>query len=327
MNKQQPILIGVIGVGHLGNFHVQQLNEISNIKVSGVFDRDAGRAKEIANKYNVPHAEDMSLLLQNSDAVTIVTPTKSHFEVANQALDAGCHVFIEKPITDSIHHAEQLLEKSELNQRLIQVGHIERFNPAFQHINNLNQSPKFIEAHRLAEFKPRGTDVPVILDLMIHDIDLILHLVKSKIKDIRAKGVCVVSDTVDMANARLEFENGCVANITASRISQQNMRKLRLFREDEYTTVDFMQKTVEHYTLTDSPPESASPENTFEISGKRRKFIMYDKPTVTDYNALREELAHFAYVIQNAQTPSVDGRSGLDALKVALMIQDLIKSN
>ena len=130
-----------------------------------------------------------------------------------------------------------------------------------------------------------------------------------------------------MANARLEFENGCVANITASRISQQNMRKLRLFREDEYTTVDFMQKTVEHYTLTDSPPESASPENTFEISGKRRKFIMYDKPTVTDYNALREELAHFAYVIQNAQTPSVDGRSGLDALKVALMIQDLIKSN
>jgi predicted dehydrogenase len=327
MNDDKPISIGVVGVGHLGNFHVQQLNELPNVQISGIFDLDSTRSKEIANQYNVGCFSDVADLLTISDAVTIVTPTPTHFNVANQALDAGCHVFIEKPITETIEHAEALLSKSELLRKLIQVGHIERFNPAFQEVSKINQSPKFIEAHRLAKFQPRGTDVPVMLDLMIHDIDLILHLVQSDISDVRAKGVKVVSDSVDMANARLEFQNGCVANLTASRISQQNMRKLRLFREDEYTTVDFMQKTVEHYTLTDEPPKNIHSNNIFEISGKRRKFIIYDKPTIDDHNALREELAHFANAIQNTTKPHVDGHSGLNALKVALMIQDIIQAN
>ena len=327
MELSKPISIGVIGVGYLGNLHVQQLNKIPNIQVSGIFDLDADRSLEIAKQYDVPHICKISELLSQSDAVTIVTPTKSHFDVANNALDFNCHVFIEKPITDCIQQAEVLLQKSESLQKIIQVGHIERFNPAFQVVKDNDQSPQFIEVHRLAKFNPRGTDVPVVLDLMIHDIDLVLHLVKSEIKDVRANGVCVVSDSVDMANTRLEFANGCVANLTASRISQHNMRKLRMFREDEYTTVDFLEKSVEHYTLTDAPPKNIEKENVYEISGKRRKFIIYDKPSITDYNALREELAHFINAIRHAHAPHVDGRSGLNALKVALMIQDLINSN
>ena len=234
MKKGNTIQIGVIGVGHLGNFHVKRLREISRISISGIYDNNPIRADEISNQYDVKSFSSLEKLLEISDAVSIVTPTPYHFEIANLALDKDCHLFIEKPITDNIEHAGLLLNKAEKLNKIIQVGHIERFNPAFTVLKNLHIQPLFIEAHRLAEFNPRGNDVPVILDLMIHDLDIILSLVGSEIKDIRANGVKVVSSSIDIANAGIEFGNGCIANVTASRISQKIMRKMRLFQNEEY---------------------------------------------------------------------------------------------
>ena len=324
MKKGNTIQIGVIGVGHLGNFHVKRLKEISGISISGIYDNNPIRADEISNQYDVKLFSSLQALLEISDAVSIVAPTPYHFEIANLALDKDCHLFIEKPITDNIEHAGLLLNKAEKLNKIIQVGHIERFNPAFTVLKNLDIQPRFIEAHRLAKFNPRGNDVPVILDLMIHDLDIILFLVKSEIKDIRANGVKVVSSTVDIANARLEFENGCVANLTASRISQKVMRKMRLFQEEDYITIDFHNGILEEYKICNSPPTEDINDQVIELAGKEKKYVLYRKPEVPKHDALKEELIHFANSIQNAQKPETDGQSAAKALGLALKIQKII---
>ena len=324
MKKGNTIQIGVIGVGHLGNFHVKRLREISGISISGIYDNNPIRTDEISNQYDVKSFSSLEKLLEISDAVSIVTPTPYHFEIAKLALDKDCHLFIEKPITDNIEHAGLLLNKAEKLNKIIQVGHIERFNPAFTVLKNLHIQPLFIEAHRLTEFNPRGNDVPVILDLMIHDLDIILSLVKSEIKDIRANGVKVVSSTVDIANARLEFENGCVANLTASRISQKVMRKMRLFQKEDYITIDFHNGIFEEYKICNSPPIEDINDQVIELIGKEKKYVLYRKPEVPKHDALKEELIHFADSIQNAQKPETDGQSAAKALGLALKIQKII---
>ena len=324
MKKGNTIQIGVIGVGHLGNFHVKRLKEISGISISGIYDKNPIRADEISNQYDVKLFSSLQALLEISDAVSIVAPTPYHFEIANLALDKDCHLFIEKPITDNIEHAGLLLNKAEKLNKIIQVGHIERFNPAFTVLKNLDIQPRFIEAHRLAKFNPRGNDVPVILDLMIHDLDIILSLVKSNIKEIRANGVKVVSSTVDIANARLEFENGCVANLTASRISQKVMRKMRLFQEEDYITIDFHNGILEEYKICNSPPTENINDQVIELAGKEKKYVLYRKPEVPKHDALKKELIHFANSIQNAQKPETDGQSAAKALGLALKIQKII---
>ena len=324
MKKGNTIRIGVIGVGHLGNFHVKRLKEISGISISGIYDNNPIRADEIRNQYDVKSFSSLEKLLEISDAVSIVTPTPYHFEIANLALDKDCHLFIEKPITDNIEHAGLLLNKAEKLNKIIQVGHIERFNPAFTVLKNLHIQPLFIEAHRLAEFNPRGNDVPVILDLMIHDLDIILSLVDSEIKDIRANGVKVVSSSVDIANARIEFENSCVANLTASRISQKVMRKMRLFQEEDYITIDFHNGILEEYKICNSPPTEDINDQVIELAGKEKKYVLYRKPEVPKHDALKEELIHFANSIHNAQKPETDGQSAAKALGLALKIQKII---
>jgi predicted dehydrogenase len=324
VKKGNTIRIGVIGVGHLGNFHVKRLKEISEISISGIYDNNPIRIDEISNHYDVKSFSSLQKLLEISDAVSIVTPTPYHYEIANLALDKGCHLFIEKPITDNIEHAGLLLNKAEKLNKIIQVGHIERFNPAFIVLKNLDIQPRFIEAHRLAEFNPRGNDVPVILDLMIHDLDIILSLVKSEIKDIRANGVKVVSSSVDIANARLEFINGCVANLTASRISQKIMRKMRIFQEKDYITIDFHNGILEEYKICNSLPTADINDQVFELDGEEKKYVLYRKPEVPQHDALKEELIHFANSIQNTQKPETDGESAVQALSLALTIQKII---
>ncbi|MBC8311920.1 MAG: Gfo/Idh/MocA family oxidoreductase [Candidatus Marinimicrobia bacterium] len=326
MAKQNPVKIGVIGVGHLGRFHVQQLSTIENVELVGIFDVNTEQCTKVGTEFSVATFSKADLLMQACDAISIVTPTTYHFEMAMQALHLDCHVFIEKPITETIEQAQQLLDKAELCNKIIQVGHIERFNPAFLHVKNQNLSPKFVEIHRLAPFNPRGTDVPVILDLMIHDIDILLSMVSSSVKDIQASGVKVVSKTVDIANARISFENGCVANITASRISKGPMRKMRIFQEATYTTVDFLQKSVEIYHVEDELPDGVSKDSVFPLEGHEKKYVIYEKPEVVEHNALREELYHFASVIQQGEKPDVDGHSAAAALHIALEIQKIIDS-
>ena len=324
MNKGKTIKIGVIGVGHLGNFHLKQLGKIPQVSITGLYDNDPIRAEEMSSRHNVQSYNSLDELLDSCDAVSIVTPTGYHYAVADKALDAGCHLFIEKPITASIDHATLLLNKAEKLNKIIQVGHIERFNPAFMALETSNLQPLFIETHRLAPFNPRGNDVPVILDLMIHDLDIVLSLVKSEIKDIRANGVKVVSSTVDIANARLEFENGCVANLTASRISQKVMRKMRLFQEEDYITIDFHNGILEEYKICNSPPIEDINDQVIELTGKEKKYVLYRKPEVPKHDALKEELIHFANSIQNAQKPETDGQSAAKALGLALKIQKII---
>ena len=324
MKNDTTIQIGVVGTGHLGNFHLKQLKGIPYFTITGLFDSDPKRAEEMSRLHDVKSFSTVKDLLQRSEAISIVTPTAYHYEIGNLALDADCHLFIEKPITDNIEHAGFLLDKAEKLNKIIQVGHIERFNPAFMVLKNLDIQPRFIEAHRLAEFNPRGNDVPVILDLMIHDLDIILSLVDSEIKDIRANGVKVVSSTVDIANARLEFENGCIANVTASRISQKVMRKMRLFQEEDYITIDFHNGILEEYKICNSPPTEDINDQVIELAGKEKKYVLYRKPHVPKHDALKEELIHFANSIQNAQKPETDGQSAAKALSLALKIQKII---
>jgi len=324
MLKQNHIKIGVIGLGHLGSFHVEQLSTIDNVELVGVFDSNKKQAEKVGLKFNVSVFKEPLSLMKECEAVSIVTPTSTHYSIAKEALGLDCHLFIEKPITEKIHEAEELLKIAEAKKKVIQVGHIERFNPAFIYVKSLNIAPQFIEIHRLSPFNPRGTDVPVILDLMIHDLDLLLNMIDSKPLKIEASGVKVVSETIDIANARVSFNNGCVANITASRISQGSMRKMRIFQEQNYITVDFLQNSVEIYNVQDSPPKDMPERKIFPIEGHNKKYIVYEKPEIIKHNALREELYHFSKSIAEGEKPKVDGHSAAEALSLALKIQKII---
>ena len=322
------IKAAVIGVGHLGRSHVEQLLQIPEVELVGIYDNNAEVAATVRERYQVHVFETIEQTLTAAEAVSVVVPTRQHFQVASQALETSCHVFIEKPICQTLAEADQLLDLAERRGLLVQVGHIERLNPAAQTLEKYALSPRFIEGHRLAPFSERGTDVPVILDLLIHDIDVVLHLLKSPVCEIRANGVSVITDTIDIANARLEFENGAVANLTASRISQKQMRKLRLFQSHMYIGVDFLQQTTEVYQLTD--PIEKQPDALltmpFEFSG-RRKLITYEKPEIREYNALHLELSNFIRSVAGLEEPIVDGKSARAALDVAIRIQEAIARN
>lgn len=315
--------IGVIGAGHLGKIHLKLLKELTSYRLIGFYDNDVNTRQQVSETLGITAYDNAERLIEASDVVDIVTPTLSHFKYAMLALNAGKHIFIEKPITHTLQEAEEMIALSEQKGLKIQIGHVERFNPAFIAAQSKIHQPMFIEAHRLAEFNPRGTDVPVVLDLMIHDIDVILSIVKSEVKLINTSGVSIISDTPDIANARIEFENGCVANLTASRISMKNMRKARIFQGDSYIAVDFLKKKTEIISMRNTS-ENESP---FAIiidpgNGKPNKTIEFNNPVVEESNAIKEELRTFALAVENNTTPIVSAMDGYKALKVANQIMD-----
>jgi predicted dehydrogenase len=320
------IKIGVLGAGHLGRIHIKLLKEIEEFEFVGFYDSDIENAKNTAKEYNTTAFESISELLEKVDAVDIVTPTISHFDCAVDAIKKGKHVFIEKPVTNSIEEAEELIKLAHEAGIKIQVGHVERFNPAFLVSKDKINNPMFIETHRLAQFNPRGTDVPVVLDLMIHDIDIILSIVKSNVNKLSASGVAVISDTPDIANVRIEFDNGCVANLTASRISMKNMRKSRFFQKDAYIAVDFLEKEAEIVKIKEVVGDVDSLAVTIDLGeGKPQKEIYFDKPKVEANNAIKDELTCFGKAIINNTPPPVTIEDGYNALKVAYMILEKMK--
>ncbi len=323
---ENRVKIGLIGVGHLGKIHLNCLKESDKFEVVGIYDSNPENGKSVAEQATIPFFESLDQLLQSVDAVDIVTPTLFHHSIAKQAMQLGKHCFIEKPITTTIEEAQELIDLKNEHNLVAQVGHVERFNPAYLAVKDLHIEPKFIEAHRLAPFKPRGTDVSIVLDLMIHDLDIVLSKVKVPIRSISASGVSLVSPTPDIANARIEFENGCVANLTASRISMKSMRKLRLFQKDAYVSIDFLEKQTELFQLGD--PESLPDGLDMELGeGKEKKRIRYTKPNVEPVNAIKEELESFAESIRNHSTVAVTLEDGYRALEVAGLILDKIKQN
>jgi predicted dehydrogenase len=323
------IKTAVIGTGHLGTLHVKMLTAIPGATVTGVFDADPARAQSCAAAFNTAAYPSIEKLLADVDAVSIAATTSAHYTIAKQCLESGKHVFIEKPITAHISEAEELVLLARLNALILQVGHIERFNPALISLDKYPLRPMFVQSDRLAQFNPRGTDVAVVLDLMIHDIDIILNLVKSEVKSISASGVAVVSDTVDIANARLEFENGAVANVTASRISQKKMRKMRIFQRDAYITLDFSNGSSEIFRLLPVDQEVSAGHLSYgEIGiGEKRKKIVYEQPELKEVNALEYELGLFVDCVANNTQPVVSGEDGLRALKVAKEIIEKIEQS
>ena len=290
----QKLKLGIVGVGHLGEIHTRLAKEVDIIDLVGIFDINLKRANEVSKKYKVPYFKSLEELFKNIEAVSIVVPTESHFDVAKKALDYDLHIFIEKPITSTTQEAKILIEISKEKGLKIQVGHIERFNPAFLAVKKFNLEPLFIEGHRLSKFNPRGTDVSVILDLMIHDIDIVLQLINSPIKSIDACGVKVVSDTEDIANVRLVFENRSVSNLTASRISLKDMRKIRIFQKYSYISIDFLNQRSEVFTLKESG-FNIEGGMTFKLGiGESAKEIVYFSPEPDHINPLKTELYLFA---------------------------------
>jgi len=311
--------IGVLGVGHLGSIHMKCIQMIDTLELVGCYDIDLEKGKKVAAAHGVKAFEDEASLIAAVDIVDVVTPTVSHFELAQKAIESGRHVFIEKPLSHTIEEGRQLVEMGDAQSVKIQVGHVERFNPAFLALSNHQLSPMFIEAHRLSAFNPRGTDVSVILDLMIHDIDIVLSMVDSPIKSISASGVAVVSETPDISNARLEFENGCVANLTASRISLKQMRKLRLFQKDAYISLDFLEKKAQIVRLYEKGAEDLPPlANAFELeTNMGTKMIHVEMPESQPTNAIKMELESLVESIVKDEKPVVDVTDGLKALEVA----------
>jgi predicted dehydrogenase len=322
------IKAGVIGCGHLGKLHIKNVKEIEeenkDVKLIGIYDINKDEANGLAEKYGIKSYDTLEEMLNEVNAVLIVTPTTTHFEIAKETLKRNIHTFIEKPVTETLQEAEEL-EKIKQSGTIVQVGHIERFNPAILAVEKYNITPLFIETHRLAQFNPRGTDVSVIKDLMIHDIDIILNLVKSKVKSIEANGVGVLTDTIDIANTRLNFENGCVANITASRISLNKMRKMRIFQKNAYISIDFLNNTSEVFRLSED-----SDTNIFSMpvnyNGKDYK-IVYEKPTTDIKNAMRYEEELFFSSILNGTEPEVTLRDGKEAIEIANKILEKIETN
>lgn len=321
--------VGVLGAGHLGKIHIKLLLELQDkFEFIGFYDPNEENAKAVEEQFGVKPFATVTELLEQVDCIDIVTPTLSHFDCASQALRMSKHVFIEKPVTETVDEAKRLIGLAQEAGVKVQVGHVERFNPAFQAAVPYLSNPMFIETHRLAQFNPRGTDVPVVLDLMIHDLDAILSVVKSGVKRISASGVAVVSDSPDIANARIEFDNGCVANLTASRISMKNMRKSRFFQKDAYISVDFLEKEMEVVRMKDIEGEPDPFDMVFDIgNGKPIKKILFDKPDIQPTNAIKEELSTFADAIINDTTPIVPLEDGYLALDVAQKIVEKLKSS
>ena len=316
--------VGVFGVGHLGKFHLNNWKEIEGVKLVGFFDPNNEAAKQVTAEYGLKRFMDEDKLMDACDIIDVVVPTDHHFEVCMAAVRKGKHVFVEKPLTNTIEEAKQLVNMIKEANVKFQVGHVERFNPAYLAIKDMNLNPMFIEVHRLAQFNPRGTEVSVILDLMIHDIDIILSLIKSDVKNILASGVAVMTDTPDIANVRIEFNNGCVANLTSSRISMKKMRKMRLFQKDAYLGIDFLQKKTEIIKL-----KHADDANVFSFDIETphgKKTIAVANPEILPANAIKLELENFVNAINNNTPTVVSEIDGLLAMEVAHQILEKISN-
>ena len=316
--------IGVLGVGHLGKVHVRCLQMLSDkYEIVGFFDPNDEQAQQVAGEFSLQRFTDLDALLEAVEVVDIVTPTTTHFALAKMALERGKHVFIEKPVTESIEEAEALLKLIKANDLKVQVGHVERFNPALLSLGDLPIQPMFVEGHRLSNFNPRGTDVSVVLDLMIHDLDLLLNLVQSEVVEVSASGVAVVSKTPDICNAHIEFANGCVANLTASRISLKQMRKIRLFQPDAYISLDFLEKEAQIVRLSDEPHPEVEGKMSFELPvADGARYMQIENPEIQPVNAIKMELSTLADSIVQNSRPRVSLEDGYRALKLAHQISD-----
>lgn len=318
--------IGVLGAGHLGKIHINCIQQLADYNLIGFYDTDETLSKKISEEYGIKSFATMEELINSVDVVDIVTPTISHFECAKKSIIASKHIFIEKPITNTTKEAKTLISLSAEANVKVQIGHVERFNPAFLSIQDKIENPMFVESHRLAEFNPRGTDVSVIHDLMIHDIDIILSIVKSNVKRISANGVAIVSETPDIANARIEFDNGCVANLTASRVSLKNMRKTRIFQKNAYISVDFSGKEAAVLQMKNVEGETDPYSVVLDLGeNKGKKEIVFEKPTITQNNAIKDELQAFANAINNKTQPLVTVEDGYNALRIASIIIEKMK--
>src|SRR5258705_5879815 len=317
--------IGVFGVGHLGKFHLNNWKEIPGTEMVGFYDPDNATAKNVSDKYQLPRFVDADALIDACDAIDIVAPTNFHFELCEKAIKKGKHVFVEKPLANTMGEARQLVKLTQESGIKCQVGHVERFNPAFLAIKDRALNPMFIEGHRLAQFNQRGNELSVILDLMIHDIDIILSLVKSDVKSISASCVGLITETPDIANVRIEFDNGCVANLTSSRISMKKMRKIRLFQKDSYIGIDFLNKKTEIIRLKEPQDSNGF---TFDIETQTgKKTIAVANPIVPEVNAIKEELTVFTNSILDNTKPIVSEIDGLMAMDVSHQILEKIGNN
>ena len=319
------IKIGVIGAGHLGKIHLKLLNSSKKFDLIGFYDIDKESSEELSKKEGYNYFSNLDSLLSNVDAVDIVSPTTTHFQIAKNVILKNKHVFIEKPITNKSENAKELIDLSIKNNIIGQVGHVERFNPAYvasiEHFNN----PMFIESHRLSDFNPRGNDVSVIMDLMIHDIDIILNIVKSKVREVKASGVSIVSNSPDIANARIEFENKCVANLTASRISLKKMRKTRIFQKDAYIAIDFLEKELQIVKIKDFDQSKSNLSMVIKTNSGKDKVIYFENPEILQENSILNELESFAESINNKTIPKVTLIDGYEAVSVANEIMNQIK--
>jgi predicted dehydrogenase len=320
--------VGVLGAGHLGRIHLKLWLQVENIELVGFCDPLDENANKAVAEHGVKRFKDMDELMACCDAIDVVTPTVAHFDCASKAMKKGKHVFIEKPVTNTLEEAKKLLTLSREANVTVQIGHVERFNPAFVAAQPFCKTPLFIETHRLAQFNPRGTDVSVVLDLMIHDLDIVLSLNNSGIRKINASGVAVVSETPDIANARIEFNNGGVANLTASRISMKNMRKTRVFQRDAYISIDFLDKAVSIIRMNEVEGE---PNPLLPIiepgNGKPAKQIFFENPDIPESNAIKEEFKAFVKAIQTNTPPPVTLQDGYHALEVAYKILEKMTTN
>lgn len=317
--------VGVFGAGHLGKFHLNNWKELEGVSLVGFYDPDDDTAADVSNKYQLARFLDPEILMDACDAVDIVAPTHHHFALCEMAVRKGKHVFVEKPMVNTMAEAEKLVKLVRESNVKFQVGHVERFNPAYLSLQDQELKPMFIEVHRLAQFNPRGTEVSVILDLMIHDIDIILSLVKSNVKNIYASGVAVMTDTPDIANVRLEFDNGCVANLTSSRISMKKMRKMRIFQKDAYIGIDFLEKKTEIIKLKTARDVDAFSFDIETPNGK--KTIAIANPVVQEVNAIQMELSSFRDAILNNTPAPVNEINGFMAMDVAHQILQKIRGN
>jgi len=323
--RNEPVKVGVIGVGHLGQHHVKHYVSLKDANLVGIVDTDQERAVEISKQFDIPVFNELQDLLKQVDAVSIVTPTLYHAKIAETCITNDIHVFIEKPITETLEEAERLLVLSKEKDVMIQVGHIERLNPALLALKPYRVEPKFLEIQRLAPYTVRGTDVPVVLDKMIHDIDILLSLVDSPVKSIQATGLSILTDSLDIAHARIRFGNGTVASIMSSRVAKDEVRKVKLFQKNLYATIDLLLGLAEVYKIVGDPKEDPNALMTvpFEYNGVKR-FIAYDKPATSEQDALGMELHNFIKSVRGKETPIVSGEAGRDALKIAIEIQQMI---
>ncbi len=316
--------VGVFGVGHLGKFHLNNWKEIEGVKLVGFFDPNNDNAKPVAEEYGLKRFADEEKLIDACDIIDIVAPTDHHFQICMQAIRKGKHVFVEKPLANTLQEGRDIMDMVREANIKMQVGHVERFNPAYLAIKDMNLNPMFIEVHRLAQFNPRGTEVSVILDLMIHDIDIILSLVKSDVKNISASGVAVMTETPDIANVRIEFNNGCVANLTSSRISMKKMRKMRLFQKDAYLGIDFLEKKTEIIKLKQPDDTNVFSFDIETPNGK--KTIAIATPVIQPQNAIKLELESFVDAIIHNKPTVVSEIDGFLAMEVAHKILEKINS-